>query len=199
MNVVRTRSGRIWAAGHHVLYASDDGGATWSEVRPGGLPSLDLHGFAADPENADTIYAAVAGKGLYSSRDSGRKFSLVSKEVGPSVFGLGVTPAGRIFAADTRRGVLASGDGGRSWKLVLRAPVVGLAINPAQPKTVLATGAAIFLSRDGGRVWRKVFAPPKGAGPVAWAPSAPNIAYVVGFERRFYRTIDGGRSWRPVS
>jgi len=127
MNLVRTPSGRIWAAGHNVLFASDGGGRTWAEVRPEGLPGLDLHGFAADPDDGERLYAAVAGEGLYRSVDGGRTFSLVSEEVGPNVFGLSVTSTGRILAADPSSGVYASDDGGRTWALVLNEQVDSIA------------------------------------------------------------------------
>lgn len=198
MNLVRTHDGLVWAAGHNVLFESPDGGRTWRGVHPDGLPSLDLHGFAADPTQGDTLYAAVAQEALYRSRDGGRTFSLVTEEVGGNVFGLAVLPTGRILAADPGRGVLASDDGGRRWRVVLRPSVIGLAVNPARPQRILATGGGIFVSRDAGRRWRKVLAPQKGAGPVAWAPSDPDVAYVVGFDRTLYRTDDGGASWRPV-
>ncbi|HEY4621129.1 MAG TPA: YCF48-related protein [Gaiellaceae bacterium] len=198
MNLVRTGSGVEWAAGHNVLFQSADGGGTWEEVRPDRLPGLDLHGFAVDSSDGKTLYAAVAGEGLYRSTDGGRTFSLVSKDVGGSVFGLAVLPTGRILAADSDRGVLASDDGGQSWDTVLRAPIVGLAVNPAEPSVVLAAGAAVHLSRDGGRTWRKVFVLAQGGGPVTWAPSAPKVAYLIGYDRVLYRTESGGRSWRAV-
>lgn len=197
MNLVRTRSGRLWAAGHNILFASGDGGRTWNEVRPRGLPGLDLHGFAAAKDG--TLYAAVAHKGLYRSRDGGRTFSFVTEQVGGNVLGLAVLPTGRILAADPKRGVFASDDGGRDWRTVLRAPAVGLAVNSARAAVILATGDAIRLSENGGRTWRNVLGPAAGAGPVAWSPSSPTVAYAVGFDRRLYRTRDGGASWRPVT
>lgn len=198
MNLVRTRIGRIWAAGHYVLFASDDGGRTWENVRPSGLPNLDLHGFAADPRDGDTLYAAVAHKGLYRSEDGGSTFALVTKEVGGNARGLAVTPAGRIFAADPRRGLLASDDRGRSWTTVLQRGVIGVAVNPMHPRSVLAVGLEIFRSRDGGRRWRSVLRLKHPAEPVAWAPSRPHVAYFVAYDRRLYRTGDGGRTWQPV-
>ena len=199
MNLVRTRRARVWAAGHYVLFVSDDGGRTWADVHPSGLPALDLHGLAADPRHAGTLYAAVAHKGLYRSRDGGRTFALVSKEVGGNVRGLAVTPAGRLFAADPSRGLLTSGDGGRSWTIALRRPVIGVAVNPVYPRTMLATGLGIFLSGDGGTRWRRVFRLQQVVEPVAWAPSDPKIAYAVGYNRKLYRTSDGGASWRLVA
>lgn len=196
MNLVRTRQGRIWAAGHNVLFASDDGGDTWMEVRPDGLPGLDLHGFTAAPDGA--LYAAVAGRGLYQSRDGGRTFTVVSKDVGGGVFGLAITPSGRILAADASKGLLASNDGGKTWR-TLAVPAIGVAVNPGNAKTVVATGDGIFLSINGGKKWRRVLN--VGAGPVAWSPSRPSIAYAIGGTRdepTVYRTMDGGRTWRSL-
>lgn len=198
MNLVRTADGTVWAAGHNVLFRSTDGGSSWEEVRPAGLPNLDLHGFAVDTRDGKTLYAAAAGEGLYRSSDGGRTFSAVSAEVGGSVFGLAILQTGRLLAADSERGMLASDDGGESWRVTLQEPVVGLAPNPADASVVLASGAAIQRSDDGGRTWREVFVPSEGAGPVAWARSDPKVAYAVGFDRVLYKSTDGGRSWKPV-
>ncbi len=198
MNLARPRGDTIWLAGHEVFKKSVDGGATWSDVRPAGLPGLDIHGFAVDPRNPKILYAAVAGQGLYRSRDGGRSFSLASGQVGGSVMALAVLPDGRILAGDMQQGLLASSDGGASWKQTLRAQLMGLAVNPRDPKRLLAAGAGIALSTDGGRSWRSVLDLPEGAGPIAWSPSNPKLAYAVAFNRTFYRSIDGGASWQPV-
>ena len=198
MNLARTPAKTVWAAGHGVLAKSEDAGETWQDVRPDGLPGLDVHGFAADPGNADRVYAAVAGKGLFVSVNGGETFDAVSTEVGPNVFGLAVTPGGRILAADPGRGLLASDDGGSTWRVVYEASVVGVAVSLADPQIALATGPGILLSTDGGATWRQVQAIAEGAGPVAWAPSDPSVAYVVGFDRKLYGTRDAGATWEAM-
>jgi photosystem II stability/assembly factor-like uncharacterized protein len=198
MNLARPESRTVWLAGHEVFKKSSDGGRTWSDVRPSGLPGLDIHGFAVDPRNPKTLYAAVAGQGLYRSRDGGRSFSLVSEHVGGNVMALAVLPDGRILAGDMQQGLLESRDGGASWKRTLRAQLMGLAVNPSDPKRVLATGAGIALSTDGGQTWRSVLNLPGGAGPVAWSTSDPKLAYAVGFNHSFYRSTNRGASWQPV-
>ncbi len=199
MSLARPASSTIWAAGHEVLAQSTDGGATWSDVRPDGLPGLDVHGFAADPENPRLLYAAIAGRGLYRSDDGGQSFFAVSTDVGPDVMALAVTPDGRILAGDMRQGLMESRDGGKTWTPRLRAALMGIAVNPSDPERVLATGPGIALSRDGGRTWKPVLDVPGGAGPVAWAPSDANVAYAVGFDRALYRTADGGTTWSEVA
>lgn len=198
MNLAHSEGKTVWTAGHNLFARSTDGGATWTDVRPEGLPSLDLHGFAVDPSDSQTLYAAVAGRGLYRSRDAGQSFELISGDVGGAVMALAVTADGRILAGDIEQGLLISSDGGKSWKPVLRAGLMGLAINPADPNTVVATGPGILLSRDGGRTWDEVLALADGAGPVAWSPSDPDVGFAVGFDRMLYRTSDRGQSWQPV-
>jgi photosystem II stability/assembly factor-like uncharacterized protein len=198
MNLARPTAQTIWLAGHEVFKKSSDGGATWSDVRPAELPSLDIHGFAVDPRNSRTLYAAVAGQGLYRSRDAGRSFALASNDVGGNVMALAVLPDGRILAGDMQQGLVESSNGGASWKPTLRAQLMGLAVNPRDPKRVLAAGAGIALSTNGGRSWRSVFDLPEGVGPIAWAQSDRNVAYAVGFDRRLYRSRDSGETWSVV-
>jgi photosystem II stability/assembly factor-like uncharacterized protein len=199
MNLARPAKSVIWTAGHNVLARSSDGGASWSDVRPKGLPTLDVHGFAVDPKHPRTLYAAVAGQGLYRSTDGGDSFTAISKTVGPAVMALAVTPDGRILAGDMQRGLLVSRDNGQAWHRTLAERVMGLALNPAEPKRAIATASGIFLSNDQGESWREVLPLGGGGGPVAWSPSNPNIAYVVSFDRTLYKTTDAGATWQPVS
>jgi photosystem II stability/assembly factor-like uncharacterized protein len=198
MNLARPTGRTLWTAGHYVLAKSTDGGRSWTDVRPRGLPTLDVHGFAVDPHRAGTLYAAVAGRGLFRSTDNGISFTPVSRAVGGAVMALALTPSGGVLAGDMQRGLLLSRDGGKSWRLILRAQVMGLAINPADPNRILAAGPGILLTTDGGRHWREPLEISQGAGPVAWAPASPKVAYAVGFDRRFYRSSDGGETWSAI-
>jgi hypothetical protein len=202
MNLARSpRAAKtVWAAGHLVLAKSVDGAETWTDVEPTGLPSMDIHGFASDPRNATTLWAAVAGQGLFRSTDGGKSFSLVSEEVGPGVMALGVMPSGRVLAGDMEQGLMASDDEGKTWTEVLPEALMGLAVNPRTPSRVLATSqSGIWLSTNGGSDWRMVHPVFDGAGPVVWAPSAPKTAFAVGFDRMLYKTTDAGSSWGPVT
>jgi photosystem II stability/assembly factor-like uncharacterized protein len=199
MNLGRAEGGVTWTAGHNVLAKSADGGRTWQDVQPDGLPHLDIHGFAVDPRDQRTLWAALAGQGIYRSKDGGESFELVTREVGGGVMALAVTPDGRILAGDMQQGLFVSADAGGTWKPTLQAGLMGLAVNPKEPERIVATGPGIMLSSDGGRNWDQVMPLEAGAGPVAWAPSNPRVAYVVGFDKTLYKTDDGGATWRPVA
>src|SRR5205823_13921839 len=115
MGLARPGGDTIWLTGHYVFKKSTDAGATWTNVRPAGLPTLDIHAFAVDPRAPETLYAAVAGIGFFRSTDDGRSFSLVSGKRGGAFMALVVTDDGRILAGDYLRGMLVSTDEGRSW------------------------------------------------------------------------------------
>lgn len=198
MNLGRAGGGVTWTAGHNVLAKSTDGGRTWQDVRPDGLPHLDIHGFAVDPRDQKTLWAALAGQGIYRSRDGGESFELVTREVGGGVMALAVTPDGRVLAGDMQQGLFVSGNDGKTWKPTLQAGLMGVAVNPKEPERVVATGPGILLSTDGGRNWDQVLPLEAGAGPVAWAPSNPEVGYVVGFDKTLYKTEDAGATWQPV-
>jgi photosystem II stability/assembly factor-like uncharacterized protein len=198
MNLAQPNSSTIWLAGHNVFKRSRDNGKTWSDVRPTGLPGLDIHGFAVDPRNPVILYAALAGQGLYRSVDGAKSFQVVSHVVGGSMMALAVLRDGRILAGDMTQGLLASSDGGSSWRKLLAVQVMGLAVSPQRPQRVLASGGGIALSTDGGTSWRSVLNLPRGAGPIAWSPSDSKLAYAVGLDRVLYRSTDAGGSWQPV-
>jgi photosystem II stability/assembly factor-like uncharacterized protein len=199
MNLGRGEGGVVWTAGHNVLAKSNDGGQTWEDVRPEGLPHLDIHGFSVDPRDGRTLWAALAGEGLYRSMDRGQSFELVTREVGAGVMALAVTPDGSILAGDMQQGLFLSDDGGKTWKPTLQAGLMGLAVNPGEADRIVATGPGILLSTDGGRKWDQVLPLEEGAGPAAWSPSKPRVGYAVGFDKTLYKTEDGGATWRPVA
>jgi photosystem II stability/assembly factor-like uncharacterized protein len=195
MHFAQDEDGTIWTAGHNVLERSSDGGRTWESVEPEGLPGLDIHGFTIDAEDG-TFFAAVAGEGLYRSDDGGASFAAVSERIGPSVYALAIVPSGELYAADRETETVyhASSDG-VEWLRSLEMHTAGLAANGTR---LLAVGDAVQLS-TGNDTWREVFDLEEGAGPVAFAPSDPEIAYLVGFDRKLYRSNDGGETWDEVA
>ena len=186
----------VWASGHGVLSVSVDDGETWRSVVPRGLPSLDVHAFAVDQIDSRSLYAAIASRGLYRSKDGGISFVRVSKDVGGNVVSLALAENGELIASDSERGLLLTLDGGRSWESLMSTPLSGLAVNPANPGTILGGGPGVLLSWDGGRSFAEVLDLPQGASSVAWSRSDADVAYVLGMDGALYRTVDRGRTWQ---
>ena len=77
--------------------------------------------------------------------------------------------------------------------------VMEYAVQPSDPSHVVMTSVGILQSTDGGKTWHLALKSRVMFGPVAWAPSASDVAYAVGFDRSFWRTGDGGTTWTKVS
>ncbi len=190
----------LYAAGHGLFQRSEDGGLTWNDIplddAISETGSVDIHGFAADPAQPGTVYAAVANRGLYRSTDHGASFTKLS-DTGAAGFGIALTNTKpqRIYLADAGEGLLVSSNEGKTWRL-LQPGVISVAISPDDPKRVLAAGEAIYLATDG-ESFKQVQAGPKdGFGPVVFAPSDPLRAYAVAYDRVLYVSQDGGATWR---
>ena len=205
MNLARDASNQdvLYAAGHQLFQKSTDGGETWKDIplddaiaetrASDGVKGVDIHGFAADPTQADTVYAAVANRGLYRSTDGGASFVKLS-DTGAAGVAVTETDPRRIYLADARQGLLVSTDEAKSWKL-LQLGVFSVAVAPDESHRVLAAGKAIYLSDDGESFRQVQAGPTNGFGRVAFAPSDASRAYAVGYDRVPYVSQDGGRTW----
>ncbi|MEF3696015.1 choice-of-anchor D domain-containing protein [Desulfolutivibrio sp.] len=97
------------------VYASADGGATWTAatVQPS---DTRLTALAIKPGDTATLFAATDGGGVFISRDSGLTWNACA-DTGldsPNVLSLIVTGAGQLFAG-TGAGVFTSGNDCSSW------------------------------------------------------------------------------------
>ena len=194
MNLVQSGA-TILMGGHNVFAASTDGGKSWRAAKPSGLPSLDVHGLAADPRNPKTVYAQVAMTGLYRSTDGGRSFSLFSSDVNGMMMQVAVTPAGSLVVGDMSRGIFLSSTG-KHWLNTAHGAVLGVAVDPSNPKRIIATGGGIAVSEDGGHTWRAALASKVAFGAIAWSPQNPKLVYAVSYDRTLWRSLDAGEHWK---
>ena len=185
-----------FAAGHDVFMRSDDGGATWSSVRPA-LPGTDIHGFAASAVTPNTFYAYIVGSGLFKSADSGTTWQKAG-DASSGTMSMTVAKTGGtdVLYANTMDGVQRSRDGGRTWESVRE--VGGAMLNAVGETVYAAAGTAVLVSSDGGLTWERKAFTRGGASMVAAAPSDPKTVYVLTERFEVWRSANSGASWERV-
>ncbi|HEX2834730.1 MAG TPA: hypothetical protein VHW00_17085 [Thermoanaerobaculia bacterium] len=144
------------------IYRSTDGGATWSNIKGGGLC---VEHFALDPADPAHLFTYSFGGGIEESRDGGATWTsnpeiptraVVAHPTESNVrFGISTTPRSRF---------LVSHDAGNSWSDVEPKGVTGsaflsLTIDRGTGRLFLGTDDGLFRSGDGGTVWLRVGAP----------------------------------------
>jgi photosystem II stability/assembly factor-like uncharacterized protein len=184
---------RILAGGHGLLVASGNGGRSWHDVKPRGLPNEQVDALGS---NGSTVYVVLTGAGLYRSRNDARTFRSVSLAVGPAIRALALSGE-QILAGDVSTGVYLSPNG-REWLHTAHGAIMALAVGGAHHDGVLAASWGIARSSDGGRRWSTALRSHVRFGAVAWAPGHPSLAYAVADDRSFWRSTDAGHSWHRV-
>jgi photosystem II stability/assembly factor-like uncharacterized protein len=217
-----TNADIIWvaAAGHlwgpnveRGVFKSTDGGATWRKVlyvdENTGTTDLVL-----DPQNPQTIYAATyqrqrtawgfngggPGSAIYRSTDGGANWTKL-------VNGLPAGDKGRIgldvFHADGHivyATIEAGGAGGRGGGRGGRGAGGGGGA-PAEGEASQSAGGegGVFRSTDGGSKWERLTTlnpRPMYYSQIRVDPKDKNRIYLLGSNRGFYISDDGGRNFR---
>ena len=202
--VARNGAGRTAPDGKGVLAVSTDEGKTWKTLHPTGLPSATIQALAVDPAKSTTLYVLLNDGRLYRSADGARSFKLTSPKIGAPPWALVVADGGSFVAGDMDSGGFASANG-KTWQ---KTPftdsrgtrmVMEYAVEPNDPAKVIMTSMGIEESTDAGKTWHLVLKSNVMFGPVAWAPGTSGVAYAIGFDRSFWRTADGGKTWTQIS
>ncbi|WP_243090728.1 WD40/YVTN/BNR-like repeat-containing protein [Thermus neutrinimicus] len=167
---------RLIVAGHWVLAESRDL-QRFRDLRPKGLPALDLHAYAIDPRKPEVHYALEATYGYFRSQDGGQTWARLTARGLPKVgmaFFL-VDLKGRLWASLLERRLFLSEDGGKSFRPIPAPdPVPGpLALSPSG---VLYLGGKLGLWQQTERGWRRLWqgtvlalaAHPQEEGLLAW-------------------------------
>ncbi|MGQ0602072.1 MAG: YCF48-related protein [Anaerolineales bacterium] len=185
----------MYAAGHEVFFKSTDGGASWQAINTN-LPGLDIHGFAVDPQNADTVYANVVGFGMFTSHDGGMTWAALPPSP-PSTFNLvvGETPQ-TLYAAAGDSGLLRSTDGGQQWSRLSSLPGVTIAVtyDAARRRVYAGNDAGLFASDNGGATWA-VLGPQGAILAIAVSPLDATRILAVDASGNVFASRDGGVTW----
>ena len=179
-----------WAFGP-ALWATHDGGRTWSRIRTGGLAVLDL-----------------AAGGGHVIATFGRCAAVAATPHQALVAGCGSEPG----AGSQLKRAYYSPDGGHTWQRLADPPaggyVGGAAITPAGTMVLSGGRMDLYLSWDGGRTWH-TSASLNQAGGLAGAGFTLTGAMTTntqGFavqggvsHRQMWLTDDGGHTWHAVT
>jgi photosystem II stability/assembly factor-like uncharacterized protein len=200
---------------------STDGGATWTQFRPGGWCN-DLVRGAQTPS---TWFAGFDGSGIYKSTDDGASWTRLAGGLPASGFqriNLGIAdgnasvvyaslinPSGRLF------GMYKTTNGGSSWSLLSATPNYvctqgwydnAVAVSPTDPNTVYAGGVfpydvncpgGVIKSTNGGASWTNV----TSAGGTQVHPDqhsltfGPDATLWVGCDGGVWKTTNSAASW----
>jgi len=174
------------------VFKSLDAGKSWK--RMGLANTRNIHRIIIDPQNPNTVYVAAIGNPY------------------------GIHPD---------RGVFKTTDGGETWTKILytndTSGCSDLVMDPSNPNRLLASmwqhrrtpwdfksggpGSGLYLTIDGGKNWKKLGneegLPDGEYGKIglAFAANQPSRVYamVEAAKNGFYKSDDGGASWRLVT
>ncbi len=190
--------GHIYLAGHNVYLVSEDAGSSWHEMESD-LPGLDLHAFAASPNDEGRLFAFSLGNGLYSSNDGGKAWELLSADVPLGTSSLVELPDGSLLLAAADSGILRSEDGGKTWSASREGIDIGviftLAADPQGERVYAGTDRGVFVSTDGGNSWTGTALNDIWGIGIGVDPTDSLKVYVINTLGYLYRSEDGGETW----
>lgn len=189
----------LYQAGHDLFLRSEDGGETWQRPGFGNLPGTDIHGFAVAPVG-DSMYANIAGQGLYLSSDGGENWEFVTRATGDAMAlaaGPGEPPV--LYALSMSQGPVRSDDGGNEWLRIRGAPktsMSGIYVHPVSGNLYLAGQGGVYRSEDRGNTWQELGPDGPPMALVAADPKDEQKLVAIAQNGQVYRSDVGGKSWR---
>jgi len=200
----------------HLIYRTEDGGATWQPADAGLPRDLPLNtgvaALAMHPDDPNILYAGPRAHGVWRSEDGGASWQSVSGGgVGEddTVLALAVNPGPpTVVYALTESGFHVSTNG-RAWqKRVNGLPSISnavyntMAIDPDDPGKlyVATTPLGLFRSTNGGKKWTDANGDlPPGAHNVKGIAVSPVTGELFMSMRGagLLRSADNGQTWTP--
>jgi len=158
-----TAANRIYLAGAHGLFVSDDKGRTWTKSGDAVLPDNAIVSLLVTPGSPENVYAVVDGN-IWWSADGARSWSMRGNDLPAGrvdSMSADIGKAGRLWATAAAQ-VFLSDDAGSTWtsygKPLADAgiSVRGLAVSEDAGILLLATHRGMFRSIDRAQTWNQV-------------------------------------------
>ncbi len=199
--VAATRPATVFAAlAAGGVFKSSDHGVTWTPADRGlpGDASCDL---AAVPAEPDTLYAACNNDGLFKTTNGGtlwRQLNLDYADVP-----IEAPSDSNVLYIPGWDDIVRSRNGGARWEHI-KTPArtcASFVIDPVAPSMlVCGSERQIMVSRNAGVRWRAVAAIPEGTiTALAIGPSDRRVMVTGTSDGRFFKTNDGGGTWKASS
>jgi photosystem II stability/assembly factor-like uncharacterized protein len=213
----------LYAASGQNVFASADGGASWSQQAKGVGNNRGFRQIRVAPSDGKVLYGITVIEGAFRSDDGGRNWAAINQGLPQDNNGShnvqsvvidstdsNVVYVGTGWGPSNGNGVYKSTDGGKNWAAANRGmidySITALAINPDNPQTIYAGGNSgeLFKSADGGATWDNLTAklPTASANSrsalraIILDPLAPQTVYVLGEREGVMVSTDGGGMWR---
>jgi len=204
--------------GQYGVHRSVNGGNTWTVINNGFPENASVNRIILDPENPETLYAAVNqwtnndSYGLYKSINKGDTW--VKMDIPSQIRSVNnifidaktkymYMSCGARTGAYEAGGVYRSKDNGASWELLFQAPYVWYAeTSPVNPNKILISAAGqvggtfknpgFYLSTDDGETWMKIN---KGIGQpdkmvdIEFDPYNENIMYAAAWGSGWFKAM----------
>ncbi len=186
-----------WAVGEGGLFATTNGGATWSARTSGNWASLYDIAFS----DATRGWAVGDGGAIRVTRDGGATWSAQTSGSRENLEGVAFSDATRGWAVGDGGTIVATTNGGATWSARTSgssAWLFSVAFSDATHGWAVGDGGTILATSDGGTTW-SVQASGSGARLYDVAFSDATHGWVVGRNGTILATTNGGAAWSAQS
>jgi photosystem II stability/assembly factor-like uncharacterized protein len=193
---------------HYIIYVAGASGGVWKSDNEGTTwqpifehaPSTSIGDVTIAPSNQDIVWvgtgeanifrSSMAGAGAYKSGDAGKTWQYMGLAGTHTIPRIVIHPqnpdivyaaaSGHEWTNNPERGVYRSGDGGKTWEKVFyideKTGVIDLVMDPADSSTLYAAA------------WQRI--------RKKWNDPRNEPGYT---GSGIYKTVDGGKTWRPIN